>query len=200
MIEPGQNRDMCFTREFRQQVSVGTTGRVRLLWIEKNCTRACRDNGRQRFQREPHLIDYSQFVARRDKNIRPESTDQFARAESLSQRAEQSTRAFHKRDLMAMGDAMDVRDNFSKLDTPAFLSGREQRRQRPAKMPRVDFIQRQRVPQRLAQDTRIVTTARADRFQRRNAGIARSQIRREQCREYGLTDTCSRAGDDDDAL
>lgn len=72
-----------------------------------------------------------------------------------------------------------MRQYIGKPDAFSLSPGRQHRRNRRPKMPRIDFIQCQHAVQRRVERSRIVAAAGANRFERRHIDAMLTQITRE---------------------
>ncbi len=159
--------------------------------------RAPRRGRRQGFEHKEGLVDRAETVRADDERRRAQFRNQVARIEAFAKRTQQAARAFDENNVVTSLRTPDMCEHFSQSNALTFAPGRKQRRERRAEMPRVDFIQRQRVAKRGVQRACVATPAGAERLDRSYGEAARKQMPREQTREHRLAHAGVCAGDEE---
>ena len=123
--------------------------------------------------------------------------NQIARIKIFAERAQQTARAFNQHHVKTLLHRADVREDFGELHAFPFAARGQQRRDRRAKMPRIDFIERQRAVHGGAERARVVAAAGANRFERRRVDAAFAQKSRQQRGQHRFAGAGVRAGDEE---
>ena len=193
--QPREADDPARVKIFRQQGGVGARGGVRGFRGHQHHDGPRPRRGGQGGEGQPEMIDHPELIGADNDGDGAQGGDQVAGIGVFTERTQETARALDQQPVKTPPQPAGMGHHLGKADALVFAAGGQQRGERGAKMPGVDFVQGQGAAEGVGQPAGVVAVAGTNGFEGGHVQSRLPEEPGEQRGQHGFTDAGVGAGD-----